>query len=259
MLEHSFIFLDRITKKSEQAIWAQGITNWDQFLEAKEIKGISKTRKSFYDKHIKRAKEEKKNKNTEFFNTFFQQKERWRLFEEFKHECCYLDIETSGSTKDITVLSIYDEEQMVTFVKGKNLDKQALLFILNNYKMIVTFNGASFDIPALEKYLGIQFHQLHFDLRYPLQQLGYTGGLKSIERQLDIRRESDGMKGIDAVHQWRQYFAGNHEQFLMNIIQYNQDDVHSLPFLADYGVKKLSQHYFELLTTSKINSTTSKE
>ncbi|MCD4798299.1 MAG: ribonuclease H-like domain-containing protein [Methanosarcinales archaeon] len=40
---------------------------------------------------------------------------------------------------------------------------------LKGCKVIVTFNGARFDLPFIEQHLpGVSFDQLHIDLLYPL-------------------------------------------------------------------------------------------
>ena len=37
MIENSFIFLERISKKKEQNIWQQGIKDWQDFLKCKKV------------------------------------------------------------------------------------------------------------------------------------------------------------------------------------------------------------------------------
>ena len=59
---------------------------------------------------------------------------------------------------------------------------------VQKYKVLVTYNGKSFDIPFIEHYFGITLSHAHLDLRYILASLGYRGGLKGCERQLEIDR-----------------------------------------------------------------------
>jgi hypothetical protein len=57
---------------------------------------------------------------------------------------------------------------------------------------LVTYNGARFDLPFIKhEYPEIEFSQLHADLMYPLRRIGYTGGLKVIERMLGVTRSED--------------------------------------------------------------------
>ena len=58
MIENSFIFLERINKKLEQNIWKQGIKTWEDFLRARSVKGLSKHRKLYYDRHILEARKQ---------------------------------------------------------------------------------------------------------------------------------------------------------------------------------------------------------
>jgi len=48
---------------------------------------------------------------------------------------------------------------------------------LKGCKVIVTFNGARFDLSFIEQHLpGVSFDQLHIDLLYSLRRPGLTGG-----------------------------------------------------------------------------------
>ena len=58
MIQNSFIFLPKVSHKKEQNIWKQCINNWDDFLNTKDIKSISKKAKAFYDMKIREAKQE---------------------------------------------------------------------------------------------------------------------------------------------------------------------------------------------------------
>jgi len=45
MIQNSFIMLDRIGNITEKRIYGQGINDWDSFINAEKIGGISKKRK----------------------------------------------------------------------------------------------------------------------------------------------------------------------------------------------------------------------
>ena len=98
MIQQSFIFLDKVSQKTEQKLWQQGINNWNSFLSAAEIKGISKERKNYYSRHLEKAKEELYSLNSEYFLKL-PQSEMWRLYGFFRDEVVFLDIETSGMGK----------------------------------------------------------------------------------------------------------------------------------------------------------------
>ena len=64
-------------------------------------------------------------------------------------------------------------------IGGENIQKE-----LSKYKMFVTFNGASFDIPVIKKQFNIPFIMPHADLRFAAKKIGLSGGLKSIEKEI---------------------------------------------------------------------------
>ena len=91
----------------------------------------------------------------------------------------FLDIETTGLSPQynhVTCASVYDGNEVCTFVWGQNFDEFA--DYINQFPAITTYNGVCFDIPFLERSLGIRFPQVYFDLRFLLKRLGLGGGLK---------------------------------------------------------------------------------
>ncbi len=133
-------------------------------------------------------------------------------------------------------------------MRGDNLDDlpEALL----KYDLVVTFNGSSFDLPFLrrefqasERYGAEDLfaRAVHIDLRYPLRQAGYSGGLKRIEKRTGLGRPSALSKlgGRDAVTLWN--MAGEGEPgAIETLIRYNAEDVASLPELARLAYDMLS-------------------
>jgi uncharacterized protein len=243
MITNSFIFLDKISHKTEQKIWQQGIHSWQHFLNAKTIQGLSTQRKIFNNQQIQKAKEAVWADNTGFFTRHLPRGEHWRLYNTFKEQACFLDIETSGYYGDITVIGIYDGNDTKIMVKGKNLNLHILKEHLKNYKMIITFNGSSFDLPVINKYYPntIPRDILHLDLRHPLAKLGFSGGLKKIEKDLNIKRaeEVSNVSGSDAVYLWNQYRATGNEKYLNILIQYNEEDIINLKPLAEFVYKEM--------------------
>ncbi len=158
-----------------------------------------------------------------------------------KDDAVYLDIETDGYYGSITVVGLCDDKQTMTFVRGINLDRKLLQDQLSKYKMIVTFNGASFDLPVIKRYFNITNNLPHVDLRFVCQKAGLTGGLKQIERDLDIKRaeEVQTMSGFDAVNLWHQFRQTGNREFLDKIIKYNEEDVINLPILAQKVIPPL--------------------
>lgn len=228
---------------TERRIWNSGIHDWNDFIDAKQVKGFSALRKNFYDKQLHHAKEEFIQGNPSFFQRF-PQKECWRLYDHFKDECCFLDIETTGYYGDITVIGMYDGKDTKMMVKGFNLDKQRIADELKRYKMLVTFNGASFDLPVINRYFNGVIPQIpHLDLRFACARLGLAGGLKSIEKETGIKRAEEvaDMSGEDAVYLWRQYRSTGNRKYLDKLVQYNEEDIVNLKPLADMVFTRLKQ------------------
>lgn len=242
MLENTFIILNRITLNSEKKLWEQGITTWKQFLETKTIKGISKLRKSYYDKQLTTAKKEYLKKNWAYFANILSSSEQWRLYSELKDDCVYLDIETF-EPKTISILGMFSQNEYFPFVFGKNLEKSAFLQFLDQFSMIVTFNGTSFDLPLIEHFFGISLKEkLHFDVRHAAKKIRLEGGLKSIEKQLNIRREST-ITGGDAIRLFKVNLINSNDENFQKILDYNEEDCKNLEHVCTYVVNNLKNDF----------------
>lgn len=240
MLEHSFIFLPRLGSKKEQQIWKQGITEWNQFLQSK-IQGISLLSKAYFDRQIIKAKDALIRQDCEFFHERFSRNEMWRLYTQFRDECAFLDIETSYRYGSITVIGIYNGFETKMMVRGFNLDKELFLKEISKYKLVLTFNGASFDLPVIRRYFGIDLDIPHIDLRHVCSRVGLKGGLKSIERELGIVRDKEvqGVVGSDAVYLWKMFKSTKNRKYLDLLIKYNEEDIINLRQVADVSVNRL--------------------
>jgi len=243
MLRQSFIFLQKISEKKEKNIWGQGIEGWNDFLDACKIKGISKKTKFYYDKKIKDAKKAFVDCDAEFFANNLPKPEHWRAYSLFKDEAVFLDIET-GRRGEITVIGMHDGYETKTMIKGFNLDKKRILCELKKYKMVVTFNGKTFDMPCIEKYFGLgsSMHPfLHVDLMHACRKVGLSGGLKQIEKKMGIKRSEKlcHVKGQEAAELWRCWLATGDKYFLKLLVMYNEEDCVNLKMIADIVIEKL--------------------
>ena len=75
--------------------------------------------------------------------------------------------------------------------------------------------------------------------------MGFTGGLKGVEKQFGISRSEamDGLSGYDAVLLWRKYAKGNH-QALDTLVEYNKCDTKNLKYLMDESYKIMFKKIF---------------
>jgi len=247
MIRQSFIFLDKIQQKSEKKIWESGVKDWNDFLQRKEISGMSSSRKLFYDNKLKEAKEALYNYDLNYFYKKIPSTETWRLYPFFKDEALFLDIETCYNNGQITVIGMYDGKDTKTMIRGANFSRELLLDELNKHSMLITFNGRSFDIPLLEKYFGIKIEIPHLDLRHLCARIGLRGGLKQIEKQLGITRAKDvqNVTGADAAKLWDIFIATGDEYYLDLLIKYNEEDIINLKPIADFAVKELWEKIFK--------------
>ncbi|RLE41682.1 hypothetical protein DRJ48_05080, partial [Candidatus Woesearchaeota archaeon] len=237
MLESSFIILERVGPKLERSIWQQGIVTWNHFLRSERIRGISPKRKSYYNRMLLLARSALNNYNSEYFAEILPKSEVWRCYNAFKEDAVYLDIETSGKYTDITVIGLFDGIRTMTMIKGINLDIRLLKKHLRKYKMIVTYNGLTFDSVVLERYYPNLLPKVpHFDLRFACERLGLKGGLKAVERRLGIKRAEivEDMLGEDAVYLWNAYINTGNRRHLHKLVAYNEEDTINLKAIAEY-------------------------
>ena len=184
------------------------------------------------------------------------------MYADFRANTAFLDIETTGLfpyQDKVTLVGILDSDGYHAFIRGRNLrDVRAAtdghgirVQLLRNvwraikkYDLVVTYNGTLFDLPFLVNDVSGARQPIgeipHVDLRFTLRRIGLTGGLKRIERETGMFRESDlsSLDGYDAVRLWRMWEDGD-EGALATLIRYNAEDVLSLPRLADMAYNEL--------------------
>jgi hypothetical protein len=246
MLRNTFLFLPKVGLTTEHNIWQQGIDDWNSFIEAKKIKGFSQARKESAHKKIHEFKSELWNENLNYLAKSLPLSEQWRLYDQFRDEAVFLDIETNGYYGGITVIGLYDGNETKTFIRGYNLDRSLVEKELQKHKLIVTFNGSSFDLPVIERFFGLKMHKPHVDLRHVCARIGLNGGLKLIEKHLGIARdkEVEGVSGSDAVYLWEQFKSTKDTDYLHKLIKYNEEDIINLKPLADHAVRELWKRTF---------------
>jgi hypothetical protein len=250
MLRNSFVFLPGIGSQRERSLWSKGIIRWDEFLAETKISGISKQRKNELDSELIAADERYREADSSYFGRKLPGREQWRGLSDFKGSAVFLDIETTGISprSPITMVGVFDGARMHTLVRGQNLTRTNLGGILSGAKIMVTFNGSSFDIPMIEsQFPGIVPGIPHVDLKHPLRRLGLVGGLKRIERELGVERDRrvEYMTGEDAVYLWRLWERDGNRNALDLLTEYNAEDCRNLKFLANHTYNNLRRRIFE--------------
>lgn len=248
MLTSTFVHLQGIGSSTERRLWEEGVSNWESFRQQSRLAGISPARKASYDADLASAQEHLDRRNARYFAGCLHMRDHWRLFRAFGARALYLDIETTGlSARDgqVTLVGLYRNGRMSSLIRGDSLTRDILQEELDQADLLITFFGSVFDIPYLQVHFkGLQVSIPHFDLCFAARRVGLQGGLKHIERELDIARESDlhQLDGMEAVRLWHQHRAGD-AAALDLLVRYNAADTRNLEPLAECLFDRLIARY----------------
>lgn len=231
MLTNTFTHLPGVGLQTEQRFWAAGVRSWDDFAQADALR-LSAKKLELYRDYLAQSAQALAAEPS-FFTRLLPASQHWRLFPHYRQAVAYLDIETTGLDRDqgeITTIALYDGARVRYYVNGDNLGDFA--DDIQQFKLLVTYNGKTFDQPFIERFFRITLNQAHIDLRYVLHSLGYRGGLKSCEKQFGLDRgELDGVDGYLAVLLWREYKESGNPKALATLLAYNIQDVVGLEVL----------------------------
>lgn len=245
MIKNSFVLLPGISKKSEQMLWNNQIRDWTDFGRVQKIKGISLHRKFKYNRLLREASSALSSGNSSYFVGVIPNKEMWRLYDYFKDEACFIDIEVDSFGK-IVIVGISNYFTTNTFVNGVNIEKGLLEKELAKYKLAITFNGSSFDLPKLEKQVGIRLTIPHVDLKPLCLKLGMVGGLKKIEQTLGLKRPSH-LYG-NPVELWKAFHASGDREYLELLIQYNAEDIENLRGVMNFVYNRMREKVYKQIS-----------
>ncbi len=238
MLQETFVHIPGVGYRTEERLWRSGIRRWDDVVSRRMPPRIGPRLGKRIETELERSMEALHRGRHRYFARTLPAREHWRAWADFRDHVAFLDIETTGLSlgRDaVTVVGVFDGHRERSFVKGDNLED--LPHALARAKLLVTFNGARFDVPFLRKaFPRMALDQIHLDVMGPLRRLGFFGGLKAIEQDLGIHRseETAGLSGFDAVGLWRAHRAG-HAEALDLLLQYNMEDVVNLEPLAAFA------------------------
>lgn len=238
MLTSSFIFLPGVGPVTERRWWQEGLFDWRSFLDRPSVAGLSEHRKIWYDEQLREAQSLTEKGHVQMFGSRFPRRDHWRLYEACRSRVGYLDIETTGASPEsgeVTVVGFHREGQTTSLVRGENLTAERLQTELDRCTLLVTFFGSVFDVPYLcAKFPGLRFPTLHFDLCFAARRLALRGGLKHIEQEMGIDRNTtiSGLDGLDAVRLWFQWRRGD-TIARDTLLNYNRADTENLVLLAN--------------------------
>lgn len=230
MLQNTFCHIPGIGPATEKRLWNAGVTSWEKWQDPAPVRLPNSSKVEICD--LLETSCDALDNDPAFFTSLLASHEVWRIFPQYRHQTAYLDIETTGlgDDADLTTIALYDGRDVKYYVNGKNLDQFET--DINQYKVLVTYNGKSFDIPFLERYFRTRLNHAQIDLRYVLARLGFKGGLKGCEKMLGIDR--GGLEGVDgyfAVLLWKEYDTYNDTAALETLLAYNIEDTVNLELL----------------------------
>lgn len=249
MLAQSFAFLPRVGEKTERRLWTRGIRSWAEYRAADRVKGVAPPLKRQHDAVLAVAEGALAGDPT-FFAKVLPSAEHWRAFGEFARDAVYLDIETTGAVAGPNALTVFGAKRgdgpTRLLVRDRDLSIAAVDAALAGASMLVSFNGAAFDVPFLREWGATVPDVPHLDLLHPLRRLGFAGGLKKVERQAGLERPESvqDLSGWDAVLLWHRHELGD-EEALALLLEYNRFDVEHLAPLARMAYDGLRREGFE--------------
>jgi uncharacterized protein YprB with RNaseH-like and TPR domain len=220
----------------ERQLWLQGVRSWSEVpagevlsprLDDKLREGIASSQAAF-DRG-----------DFDYFAKALPQTEHWRLLPQLLEGAGYLDIEAADDR--ITVIGIMDAEGVRSFVSSNASRLDGFLERAAQWKCVVTFNGAAFDLPILRRVFPDWRPPLaHIDLKQVYQRLREKGGLKALEPRVGFERPPHLAKltGSDAVALWHAQKDGD-PRALQRLVEYNLYDVFILKPLAELGYNRL--------------------
>jgi uncharacterized protein YprB with RNaseH-like and TPR domain len=244
MLRSSFIHIQGVGLKQEQLLWQEGILSWDDLVlhgqrvsdRQSEAGHLWSQKPSWYADSLLALKKG----NLDYFMDRMPLSEHYRLALAFSEDVLFLDLETTGLNLDrnhITMVGWSLAGRYNVFVPG--YDSQDLLRRdLSTAKALVTYNGKIFDLQFLAKeFKSLKIPDIHVDLRYFGQKVGFRGGQKNIEKKLGLFRPGRNGDGHEAVRRYGEYRSGN-IQAMEELILYNRADVEGMKHIFDACVKR---------------------
>lgn len=232
MLTNTFCHINGIGEKTERRIWERGVLSWGDAIDHGKKKLVGRNFE-LLKSGIEESQSQLDRRNAKFFGESLNSNEVWRIFPQFRDSVAYLDIESNGlagAEEVITTISVYDGSSLNYYIRDYNLHQ--FKDDISRYNLLVTYNGKCFDLPAIERHLGVRFNHAHIDLRFVLASLGYKGGLKGCEKLMGIDRgELTDVDGYFAVILWREYCHNTDIRALETLLAYNALDAANLEYL----------------------------
>jgi uncharacterized protein len=244
MIQNSFVHLPGIGAGTEDKFWSLGIHTWDDL--DKNLNTLFKgARAEMIATALDEGRQAVEAREFSYFQGKLKGNEMWRLLpaflgNEIESDIAYLDIETTGlgfppQCQSTTIAVLFRGELHLEHDRARKA--KLLRDVHENAKLLVTFNGGTFDLPFLRREFNLELRHPHLDLRFWLARLGFKGGLKAIQKSFEEvpQREDFDIDGYDAVRLWNLHRRGV-ANALETLFTYNAEDTLVLEHLAYCGL-----------------------
>ena len=235
MIRSTFQLVGGIGPYRERQLWSQGVLTWDDLVARGG--GLSPRLDARLLEAVERAGRALAAGDAAGLSAMLPARERFRLYPAFAEEAGFLDVEADGEL--VTAVGVLDRLGPRLFLRGRDLEE--FPEATSSWKLLVTFNGASFDVPVLRRaFPGWRPPPAHVDLRQVLGRAGHRGGLKLLEEEFGIPRPMHlaGLRGQDAAELWRRHLEGDRAALRL-LAEYNLYDTVNLRTLMALGYNRL--------------------
>jgi hypothetical protein len=236
MIRSTFRLAAGIGPWLEARLWAAGVTRWEAF-PAPPAVVLSPRVDARLRAALALAEAALADGDAERLAAMVPRAERWRLYGAFADRTAFLDVESDGDA--LTAIGVLEASGPRLLLAGRDLD--AFPDVARGWKLLVTYNGLSFDVPALRRaYPRWRPPRAHVDLRHLWARLGHEGGLKLLEEACGRPRPPHlrGLTGRDAVRLWRRHLDGDRDS-LRRFAEYNLHDAVNLRTLMGLGYNRM--------------------
>ena len=167
------------------------------------------------------------------------------LYRKHKRDALAVDIETTHYDGPISIISMYRKKsqwdaELTQFVKDNDPHAVAIGEEIRSAKLLITFNGLSYDIPKIkEEYPNVIPEKMPvLDLCVFARAIGLKGGLKNMEKVMGLKRSRDAEQAEGKTHQlWKKIQQIQSEEALMQLLEYAAHDVRNLFELTEWLIQ----------------------
>ena len=239
MLQSTFQLGGVLGPARERKLWRAGVVHWRELPPSLLSARVENRLRVAIDA----AEHAYRERDVARLAALLPSREHWRLFPAFGDGAAYLDIET-GDDGGISAIGVCDGDGVHLLLAGRDL--AAFPRLAARWKMLITFNGLSFDVPILRRAFPGWEPPCQVDLRHLLARVGQEGGLKAIERRLGLQRPPhlDGIDGWTAAWWYRRGRDGDREA-LRRFAEYNLYDAVSLRTLMAWAYNQMLERQTE--------------